>query len=609
MKINSSSILVILIATVLLVSSPAIAKKYYIDRVNIEAQLQKDGSMEIREFRTYRFRSGTFRFAFQEIPINQGVDYLNFQVFEDGKPYRESDSEDRGTFKVTRKRNSVEVRWFYRARKETRTFEVRYTATNAVKTYNDAAVLYQKFIGNAWKKMQKNVTVTVLPPENISSSQMNAWLHGPLWGSYDLLSGGGIEARIADLPRYTHFEIRALYPTELFPTARRIDDNVRAEIMAEEAAAAEAANREREQFFADEAAREKRWAWGKWVMAMLAMVGISGYYVIYQMFGRRPPVTFQSEFQSEIPEKTPPALVQYLTGHKQVGGGALVATLFDLANRGFLSMEEFEKEKKKFFGGSEIVSAYAWKLDREKWRHESQTLLGFERSVVEFLFNELSGAATDRIELDYLKKKQSKMTKFFHAWQKEVKEEGERRGWYDQTSKTGMYYALGFGIVLGALALASIVPFGPWAWLPGATAIVVTMLAFAVQHRTEVGETLARKWKAVSKYLRKGHFHSNSAGMLDNAANYFVYGPVLGVSDKTYKELAGFIPHDKQAYYVPWYHSTAHGHGFAGVSGFGDAVSSMISSTSTAMSTASGSGGGASGGGGGGAGGGGGGAG
>ena len=83
--------------------------------------------------------------------------------------------------------------------------------------------------------------------------------------------------------------------------------------------------------------------------------------------------------------------------------------------------------------------------------------------------------------------------------------------------------------------------------------------------------------------------------LLERIDDYFIYGVVLGMSTKIFKEMAGFIPGEELQKYVPWYIGHA---GFSSAA-FGEAFSTMIATTTSAMSTAAGTGGGASAGGGG----------
>jgi hypothetical protein len=90
-------LLILAAVTVLLLSvAGASAKSYRITGVHIDAQLRQNGDMEVIESRTYNF-NGSFSFAYREIPLSGAVEFVDFQISEDGRAYMRSDSGKPGT--------------------------------------------------------------------------------------------------------------------------------------------------------------------------------------------------------------------------------------------------------------------------------------------------------------------------------------------------------------------------------------------------------------------------------------------------------------------------------------------------------------------------------
>ena len=54
-------------------------KKYNITNVNIIAQLNEDGSLDVVEERTYHFK-GKFKFAYQNLKISDDIQYDNIFI-------------------------------------------------------------------------------------------------------------------------------------------------------------------------------------------------------------------------------------------------------------------------------------------------------------------------------------------------------------------------------------------------------------------------------------------------------------------------------------------------------------------------------------------------
>ena len=600
-KLKYNTELVFFFLSFFLLSPQAFAdKSYQITKIDIDAQLHPDGSMDVTESRTYRFE-GSFRYAYRELPTTGPVSFQDLQVSEDGQPYRLSDSEVPGTYKVAKKSGQIKVTWFYRANNESRTFEFHYRAQNAIRRYEDAAVLYFKFISEDWDRRQKNVRVLLKPPIPFSKEQINQWLHGPLWAESEIEQNGTIIAWCEHIPKHTFLEVRALYPPQVFHLMETKSGLVREQIMAEETQWAHQANRQREMAIRKQAAKQRRWAAGKWIVSIVSLAGLLAWWSLYKKYGKRPKLPTRMQITSDIPEKTPPALVGYLLNNQQIYGGAMVSTLLDLAQRGFIALREEQREKKGFLGGFRKKSEYFWDLKRDYWNEHSSELFEYENELLQFIFDDLADGE-DSIAINTIKKKQSKFTKFFRGWQKGVKKLGKEKDWFDKESTRGMFYSFGVSGVMLLLTVVSAFLFGPWAIILGVVLFIVFVLSFLIPHRTREGEMQAQQWKAVKRYLQKYHYRAaDRTSLLSLINDYFVYGVVLGLSSKVYKELATYIPPEQHGTFVPWYAYHGAQTGAFSPETFGAAFSSMVATTTSAMSMASGTGGGASGGGGGGA--------
>jgi uncharacterized membrane protein len=436
----------------------------------------------------------------------------------------------------------------------------------------------------------------------LSRDQIKEWLHGPLWAESQTGDDGTVVARCEHLPAHTYLEVRALYPPEVFAAVPARPKSVRQEIMGEEAGWAMEANRQRDAATERLAAREKRHAIGEWVVPTICLIGLLAWWVVFRKYGRRPQVPTILDMSSDIPERTPPALLSYLLYSRQVAGSAVVGTLLDLARRGFVSLREEPEEKKGLFRGSRMKIQHYWDLKRSYREQHVSELLDYEAALLRFVFEDLA-KGQDSISIETIGKERRRFTRFFGEWKKQVEEMGKQKGWFDTASIRGMYYGFAVGGVMIVLTVPAAIFLGLVAVGLGMASFVVFILALLVPHRTLEGETKARQWGAVKKYLRRYQFRTaGSEYLLSRISEYMVYGVVLGLGDRVYKELATHIPADAHSAYVPWYiyHGSATG-AFSPAS-FGVAFSSMVATVTSTMSTASGTGGGASGGGGGGAG-------
>lgn len=596
------SVFVMTLVLILCQTPDALAKKYAITAVNIEAQLQNNGDMSVSESRTYQF-DGKYSYAFVKIPKHPRVKWRHFRLLEDGRKYLKGDSEKPGTYRVIRRSSEIEIRWFFNARNETRTFQLNYLAQNVVERFYDGAVVYYQFIGDAWSKSQQNVEVNVLPPQALTANEVRTWLHGPLWANIDIQRDGSLVATCRNLPAETFLEVRAIYPVASFTEVNQQESYIVDTIVSEEGQWAEEANRRRIALQERQKSRDERMGWGRYLLAVLSGLALVALLWLFRRFGKRPDLPQRVDMVSEIPDQTPPALLYYLLHQKTIGGAALTATMFDLARRGILSVTETASEKTGFFGGRKTVLDYQWKLNSEALDLRKSSLRVFELQLLEFLFNELPGDGMT-VSVKTIQKQQGKFTKFFSKWSKVVREEGKKQGWYDRHISIGMYWGFGLAGLMTLIGLVSIPLFEVLAVIPLVTAVLIFVGALLIDHRTLEGEVLFRKWRALKKYLKETSAISSDEKWLNNIEGFLVYSVILGISGKALKKLAESLTPEQAAQFIPWYiviHNNPTG-------GIGEAFSAMSASTASALSSATGAGGGASGGGGGGAGGGGGGA-
>lgn len=591
----------------LVLAGPVAAKSYGIPHVAIEARLGGDGSLSVKESRTYAFE-GRFRFAFRTLPTSHGETYDAIRVSESGNAFRLADTGEPGTFQVTPGADAVEVRWFFQG-KPNHTFDLEYRVQPVAQRHADAAVLYYQFIGGEWAITQRDVRVRVQPPVPVAPDSVRAWLHGPLWGEVGLDPDGGITATCARVPPRVAFEIRALFPPATLPDVPVAPGMVREGVMQEEARWAADANRLRAEAQQRIAARAARRSLGWRVLPLIGLAGIVGGYLLWRARGTRPvmPESSAQALVSAPPAETPPAFVGYLLHDRQVSGADLTATIFDLARREFLVLQEGRAERRQLFGGTRTVPTYTLVLKRDALRQNASQLLPHESALLAFIFDGLAKGG-DTIEMGAIKKQQSRMARFFATWSRQVKSEARARDYFDAESVRGYHYALALGIGLLLLTIPAVLGFGLAGVSLAVAGVVVLVLSWFIPHRTQQGEMEARQWKGLKRYLQNygapGVAPTDSRLHLDA---FLVYGVVLGLGAKAYRTLVSRLAPESSGAFVPWYVAHGGSGGFDAES-FAGAFSSMVATATSTVSSASGTGGGASGGGGGGAGGGGGGA-
>ncbi len=577
------------------------AKDYSISDVTIQARLNADGSMDIKETRTYLFR-GHFHWATYHLPTDRTGGVVDFTVGEESRAYSRGYQAAAGTYQYNETSGVIDAKWFFDAEDETRVFTLSYRILDVVKLYQDAAVLYHKFVGTGWDKTSHQVSVTVYPPEPIDRKDVKVWAHGPLWGTIRITDNGSLVAEVQSLPAKTFWELRAIYPMSLFSkTMSVIPERVVAQILVEEKTWADEANKKREEWTKKQKTKKALTGYGRWVVLILSGLGFWRVIRIYKRFGKKHKVSLPDTFYSELPSDVPPALLSHLMYRGQLGGRALVGTLLDLARRGFLKIEEEMKTKKGIFGSSK-KRLYTLQFSRDFHSENKGSLKDFEESLLAFIFDDLA-KGKDEIDFTTLKKSRSRFLSWFRQWKKEVQAMGKNQGYWEEDSLKASKKGMFVGLLLVAVTILSVISIGAWAIVPGISAVVLMIVSGFIPRRTPESELEVTKWKGLRKYLKKYHFRdSGSRFFLENIGRFLAYAVVLGLSAEVIKKMAELIPEGQQSTYVPWY-AANHPHADFSPAGFGEALSSLMTAATTTVSSASGTGGGASGGGGGGTGG------
>ncbi|MBU1950832.1 MAG: DUF2207 domain-containing protein, partial [Candidatus Eisenbacteria bacterium] len=578
--------------------SPASAdKSYRVGEVAIDAGLDAAGGLEVTESRTYHF-NGAYHYAYRTLPLIEGIEYNEFSVSENGGEYLYSDSEEPGTFFVRRKTAELEIRWYFQAKNESRVFDFHYRVNNLIRRYEDAAIFYFKFVGSEWRVAQNNVNVRLRPPVPIQKDQLNEWLHGPLWAESIIQDDGTVVAWCEQLPKRTFLEVRALYPPQLFPGAPARQGAIRPQVMEQEAGWVEEANLRRAEAIQRAEQQKALRALGPKIMIPLSLLGLFLWYLLYRKYGRRDETFPVSGAFTGIPSSTPPAQVGYLLNDRTVAPRDLVATLVDLARRGFIKIREEQIERKMLFGGTKKGIEYYWDLQMAHHQNHADQLLEYEHKLIRFLFGVLADGE-ETISMTQVKKGKGKFQKFFPEWTKSVKATAKQKEYFDLRSYTGRNLSFGLAAVLCALGIAGIIFFQLWGLMAIGAGILVIILSVGIAHRTEKGEREALQWKAFKKYLKSFNVEAaGSSGLLDKLDICLVYGLILGLDKRIYGNIVAAIPTESAKHILPWYlYHDSHG-GVFSHEAFASGFSSMIATTTSSVSTSSGAGGGASGGGG-----------
>jgi len=486
-------------------------------KVNISASIQDDGTVLIEESRTYNYR-GSFSWADYRLPKQGFREIRNIQVSESDSSYINENSEEPGTFSVSESDDLIVIKWHYDATDEERTFTLQYELEGAISIGPEFSEFYWIFIGDGRDKVMGSSDITVQLPGLVSADSLYSWNYSSASDSELIESESLFSLSSGRVNRNQNVAIRALFPTSVFQSdlIEVTDPNLDLDkIIQEEAEYDEMLQRqaERDAFFAEIAMP---------VTILLCLLSLGIFYFSYSRYGKRHSTATISDRETVvIPDRTPPAIIGRLMSSRHTTGNHLVATIFDLARRGWFKIEEQEKESSFLSSGkSEFQISIPDELPEEdlpKW----------EQMVVRFVTNQINNGNDSFVKL--FQSNSSKVAKWFNSWKKEIKQVFDENGWIDQKSYTGVYINIAGQIIIDIAAIALLILAGPIAIAAILISFIFMVASIAIIRHTKEGEEKFQRWKAYREGLKNADERTVQMGLLDL---HFIYATALHLSKK-----------------------------------------------------------------------------
>lgn len=430
--------------SLLFAPAAARAKDYSISDVEIQAQIQPDGTLMVREWRTFEF-SGDFSFVYWELDEagSEGFEVVGASGPEGAlAPTDDPAARPPGTYAVTDQGSTTRIDVFFRLSDTSARFVIDYRALGAARRWDDTGELYWKLVGPGWGVPTAHMRATVTPPPGVTREDVRAWAHGPLWGNVTIGQDGVVRLEVDDLPASTFVEVRELFPRSAIPSAPRNEGPRVAEVLAEEGRLADEANAER-----DRARRRRAIAIGAGAVLPLAGLGLVAF--LFVKYGREYRTQFRGPYFRELPDPDlAPALVGTLMRWGKVKNEDAIATLLDLANRGVIGITRAEQQKDGLFG-PKTKHTYALTLERP----EAEGLRPFEKKLVDFLFDDMVGRDTFTMEelREVAEKKKVSFHAGYQAWMSAVASAASGLGFVERQGSL----AMGGAILGGVLAIVA----------------------------------------------------------------------------------------------------------------------------------------------------------
>lgn len=474
--------------------------------------------------------SGTFSFGVRDIEHDLLEDIRNVTVTDRGTPLRSGCFNQAGTYCVRETGSSTDITYNFTEPifSGKGVFEISYDVIGNLLVYEDGDQLWWDAIpSDHFGYRIRAATVTVnLPPGFAPREGVDPVVTYGADGTITV-DGSQVTARATNgVGAYEAFTVRVQYP-----------HNPNARVPSWQGA-----------FDRDNATRP---IINLVVLGGSIIVGIALpllFFALWQTRGRDPDVGPVPTFLSEPPSALPPAVVGTLIDERADPRDA-ISTLVDLAQRGYLVIEEKQNEGLFGLGGS-----------REFTFKRTDKPLADLRPYESRLMNRLfSGASLER-SLNSLR---NTFYMTVAQIQSDLYEELVREEFFKTNPNTtrGLWTMVGIGlIVLTVFGAAMLLPliedateFGfciPVALLIGAAAAFI--FGYAMPAKTRKGAEEAAKWKAFYEYLSNLDKYADVEEAAARFADYLPYAVAFGID----KQWVRRFSRTSAATIPPWYFPT-----------------------------------------------------
>ena len=505
-----------------LISIVSFAASFRIEKLDIEANLQKDGSMVVREAVTYDIDE--INGVYFDIDAKGFGELEYIQVFEDDSTggFKEVDSSN---YEVSVSDDLYRIKLYSKNHNNRRTFKFVYKLPEAITVYDDVAQFNRKMVGKEWQQGINYITAKVIIPVPVSYDNSNILVfgHGPLTGEVDK-EGNTVVYRLNNYYPGDFLEAHILMEPEIFSEYNKskiVHKDMKQKLLDMEAKLADEANAERDKAIRQQEMINKVFEKPGLIFGVLSSIWGALMYYIHVIFKRKNKVKNSvGKYLRELPDNSSPALVGgFMTN--SINDNEILATIVDLVRRKVLTLENSDKNSIIMLTGS------------------TENLSAQEKAIVDIYINDFGdGKSLDLKSFGFFQKVPMSVARKFEKWRAMVQSEMNRKNLtYQGLGCLGVIFfaffpmiftfaGLVIGMITGNKMFLLIVVMGIILFVSGAK---------ARYPRKELAEA-KDKWQAFKNFLSDySQLEEAKITSVHLWEQYFVYAVALGVSEKVVK--------------------------------------------------------------------------
>ena len=506
-----------------LISIVSFAANYRIEKLDIEANLQKDGSMVVSEAVTYDIDE--INGVYFDIDAKGFGELEDLQVFED-EPNTSSFKEvDASNYEVSVSDELYRIKLYSKNQNNIRTFKFVYKLPEAITVYDDVAQFNRKMVGKEWQQGINYITAKVIIPVSASYDNSNILVfgHGPLTGEVDK-EGNTVIYRLNNYYPGDFLEAHILMEPEIFSEYNKskiVHKDMKQKLLDMEAKFADEANAERDKAIRQQEMINKVFEKPGLIFGVLSSIWGALMYYIHVIFKRKNKVKNSvGKYLRELPDNSSPALVGgFMTN--SINDNEILATIVDLVRRKVLTLENSDKNSIIILTGS------------------TENLSAQEKAIVDIYINDFGdGKSLDLKSFGFFQKVPMSVARKFEKWRAMVQSEMNRKNLtYQGLGCLGVIFfaffpmiftfaGLVIGMITGNKMFLLIVVMGIILFVSGAK---------ARYPRKELAEA-KDKWQAFKNFLSDySQLEEAKITSVHLWEQYFVYAVALCVSEKVVK--------------------------------------------------------------------------
>lgn len=505
-----------------LISIVSFAASFRIEKLDIEANLQKDGSMVVSEAVTYDIDE--INGVYFDIDAKGFGELQYIQVFEDDSTggFKEVDTSN---YEVSVSDELYRIKLYSKNHNNRRTFKFVYKLPEAITVYDDVAQFNRKMVGKEWQQGINYITAKVIIPVSVSYDNSNILVfgHGPLTGEVDK-EGNTVVYRLNNYYPGDFLEAHILMEPEIFSEYNKskiVHKDMKQKLLDMEAKFADEANAERDKAIRQQEMINKVFEKPGLIFGVLSSIWGALMYYIHVIFKRKNKVKNSvGKYLRELPDNSSPALVGgFMTN--SINDNEILATIVDLVRRKVLTFENSDKNSIIILTGN------------------TENLSAQEKAIVDIYINDFGdGKSLDLKSFGFFQKVPMSVARKFEKWRAMVQSEMNRKNLtYQGLGCLGVIFfaffpmiftfaGLVIGMITGNKMFLLIVVMGIILFVSGAK---------ARYPRKELAEA-KDKWQAFKNFLSDySQLEEAKITSVHLWEQYFVYAVALGVSDKVVK--------------------------------------------------------------------------